>query len=242
MNESVRLETLHLYDNAVYVILRTFGLNRRDLQNSEKLLQTLKSQENPAEYDIEAAYEKRIKGIYSAIIAFISRASFSPEHKPSAKLYWLRDANRHIVEAIKQTKHLQTNWLHFNTSRYRYARDEYQTIAYQIAMLIQQIELFKQNIEADELPFVSLDTLKAKIEEDDREITRRIETLIRENKITAEIGSSLINDSAYMYSIKTNLVKTAETLFLHNPQNLEPEHQLALNEAEIKTVVESLHS
>lgn len=242
MNESVRLETLHLYDNAVYVILRTFGLNRHDLQNSEKLLQTLKSRENPAEYDIEAAYEKRIKGIYSAIIAFISRAPFSPEHKPSAKLYWLRDANRHIVEAIKQTKHLQTNWLHFNTSRYRYAREEYQTIAYQIALMIQQIESFKQNIEADELPFVSLDTLKAKIEEDDREITRCIETLIRENKITAEIGSSLINDSAYMYSIKTNLVKTAETLFLHNPQNLEPEHQLALNEAEIKTVVESLHS
>ncbi|MGD7035561.1 Na/Pi cotransporter family protein [Methylotuvimicrobium buryatense] len=242
MNESIRLETLHLYDNAVYVILRTFGLSRRDLQDNEQLLQTLKQQENPAEYDIENAYEKRIKGIYSAIIAFISRASFSPENKPSAKLYWLRDANRHIVEAIKDTKHLQNNWLHFATSRYRYARDEYQKIAYQIAILIKQIDAFMKNIEADELPFVSLDALKAKIEEDDQQITRSIETLIRENKITAETGSSLINDSAYMFSIKTNLVKAAETLFLHNTHHLEPEQNLALNETEIKTVVETVNS
>lgn len=241
LTESVRLETLHLYDNAVYVILKTFGLHRRDLQDSEQLLHTLMQQENPAEYDIENAYEKRIKGIYSAIIAYISRASFAPEHKPSAKLYWLRDANRHIVEAIKDTKHLQTNWLHFGTSRYRYARNEYQKIAYQIALLIKHIEQFKRNIEADTLPFVSLDTLKAKIEDDDREITRSIETLIRENKITPETGSSLINDSAYMYSIKTNLVKTAETLFLYKPQQLSPEHKLALNETEIKSVVESIH-
>lgn len=241
LTESVRLETLHLYDNAVYVILRTFGLTHRDIRDADQLNRKLASQDNPAEYDIENAYEKRIKGIYSSIIAFISRASFTPENKPTAKLYWLRDANRHIVEAIKDTKHLQNNWLHFATSRYHYARAEYHKIAFQIALLIQQVDEFMQNIEADELPFVSLDALKAKIEEDDRQITRSIETLIRENKITPEIGSSLINDSAYMFSIKTNLVKAVETLFLHNTQHLEPEPNLALNETEIKSVVETLN-
>lgn len=89
--------------------------------------------------------------------------------------------------------------------------------------------------------FVSLDAIKAKIEEDDRQITHSIETLIRENKITAETGSSLINDSAYMFSIKTNLVKAVQTLFLHNMQHLESEPNLTLNEAESKTVVETVN-
>ena len=239
--ESVRLESIHLYENAIHIILHTFGLHRYDLQNHDSLEQLIEQNNDPIEYDIDASYEKRIKGLYSAIIAFISQAGFTWEMTQSAKLSWLREANKHLVEAIKDTKHLQKNWIRFRTSSNQAAINEYKKIAYQIVLHIQQIENFRHEIESNELPLLSLDTLKATIKNDDMQMNRAIETLIREQKITPETGSSLINDSSYMRSIKKNLLKAAETLFLHsNTGNARAEQQLTLNETEINDVVQTV--
>lgn len=239
--ESVRLESIHLYENAIHIIVHTFGLHKQDLKKNASLKQLIEQNNQPIEYDIDAGYEKRIKGIYSAIIAFISQAGFTWEMAQSAKLSWLREANKHLVEAIKDTKHLQKNWTRFRTSSNQTTINEYNKIAYQIVLHIRQIETFKQEIESNELPLLSLDALKANIKNDDLQMNRVIETLIREQKITPETGSSLINDSAYMYNIKKNLLKAAETLFLHgNTGHGGIEHQLTLNEAEINNVVQAI--
>jgi phosphate:Na+ symporter len=239
--ESVRLESIHLYENAIHIILRTFGLRKHDLQKSNSLQQLIEQHNQPIEYDINAGYEKRIKGLYSAIIAFISQAGFTWEMNQSAKLSWLREANKHLVEAIKDTKHLQKNWIRFSTSSNQAAIHEYNKIAYQIVLHIQQIENFRHEIEGNELPLLSLDALKATIKNDDMLMNRAIETLIRERKITPETGSSLINDSAYMRNIKKNLLKAAETLFLHGSTgNTGVEQQLSLNETEINDIVQTV--
>jgi phosphate:Na+ symporter len=237
--ESVRLESIHLYENAIHIILRTFGLNKNDIDISESLKQLIEKNNDPIEYDIDASYEKRIKGIYSAIIAFISQAGFTWQMTQSSKLSWLREANKHLVEAIKDTKHLQKNWVRFRASSNQATINEYNKIAYQIALHIQKIENFRHEIESNELPLLSLDTLKATIKNDDVQMNRAIESLIRERKITPENGSSLINDSAYMRSIKKNLLKAAETLFLHGVTG-NVEHQLALNDSEINDVVQTV--
>ncbi len=38
--ESVRLESIHLYENAIHIIMHTFGLHRHDLQNNDSLQAT----------------------------------------------------------------------------------------------------------------------------------------------------------------------------------------------------------
>lgn len=240
--ESVRLETIHLYENAIHIVLKTFGLHRRDILDNDLLWAALQKESTRSYYDIDAGYEKRIKGIFSAIIEFISQATFSRELEQSSKLYWLRNSGRHIVEAIKDTKHLQKNWIRYGRSPSTEARHEYQKIAFQIALMIREIEQFRQKIDQNELPLLSLDSLKSKIEDDDLQVTRQIEKLIREKKITSQTGSSLINDSAYMSSIKSNLVKAAETLFLHkSPQMFRPELKLTLDDSEIKQVIEKIN-
>lgn len=240
--ESVRLESIHLYENAIYIILRTFGLYKYDLQTNVLSMPLIeRSNHNSIEYDIDASYEKRIKGIYSAIIAFISQVGFTGQMTQSSKLSWLREANKHLVEAIKDTKHLQKNWTRSRTSSNQATINEYNKIAYQIALHIQQIENFRHEIENNELPLLSLDTLKAAIRNDDVQMNCAIETLIREQKITPQTGSSLINDSAYMHNIKKNLLKAAETLFLHGTDgNARIERQLALNDAEINDIVQTV--
>ncbi|MDP1969497.1 MAG: Na/Pi cotransporter family protein, partial [Methylobacter sp.] len=118
---------------------------------------------------------------------------------------------------------------------------EYNKIAYQIVLHIKQIENFRREIESNELPLLSLDALKATIRNDDMQMNRAIETLIREQKITPETGSSLINDSSYMRSIKKNLLKAAETLFLHGDTGTPgAEQQLTLNDTEINDVVQTV--
>jgi len=239
--ESVRLESIHLYENAIHIILHTFGLRKHDLKKDDLLKQLIEQNRHRIEYDIDAVYERRIKGIYSAIIAFISQADFTWKMDQSSKLSWLRETNQHLVEAIKDTKHLQKNWSRFRTSTNQATINEYNKIAYQIVLHIQQIENFRLEIESNELPLLSLDALKAIIKNDDIQMNRAIETLIRERQITPETGSSLINDSAYMYSIKKNLLKAAETLFLHSGTSAAKiEQQLTLNEAEINDVVHTV--
>ncbi len=239
--ESVRLESIHLYENAVHVILHTFGFHKRDLQKNDLLKQLIEQNKHAIEYNIDAGYEKRIKGIYSAIIAFISQAGFTWEMTQSSKLSWLREANKHIVEAIKDTKHLQKNWVRARSSTNQIRITEYNKIAYQIVLHIQKIETFRHEIEGNELPLLSLDALKTSIKNDDMQMNRAIETLIRERKISPETGSSLINDGAYMRSIKKNLLKAAETLFLHgNISNTDVEQQLSLNETEINNVIHTM--
>lgn len=239
--ESVRLESIHLYENAIHIILHTFGLRKHDLQENDLLKQLIGQNSHTIEYDIDAVYERRIKGIYSAIIAFISQADFTWKMDQSSKLSWLREANKHLVEAVKDTKHLQKNWSRFRTSANQATVNEYNKIAYQLVLHIQQIENFRHEIENNELPLLSLDALKAIIKNDDMQMNRAIETLIRKQQITPETGSSLINDSAYMYSIKKNLLKAAETLFLSKDTSAaKVEQQLALNEVEINDVVQAV--
>ncbi|MDQ7091043.1 MAG: Na/Pi symporter [Methylococcales bacterium] len=239
--EAVRQESTHLYDNAIHVILRTFGLRRAELSSNVDLADLIQKRQHHVEYDIDAGYEKRIKGIYSAIIAFISQAKFTWEMEQSSGLTWLRAANKNLVEAIKETKHLQKNLIRFKTSKNTATVTEYNNIAYQIVSLIQEIEAVRKDISEDELPLLSFDALKIKLEDNDVQMNRSVETLIREQHITPETGTSLINDTAYMYRIKKDLIKAAETLFIFsNSDNAQVESQLALNETEIQDVVDTM--
>jgi phosphate:Na+ symporter len=67
-----------------------------------------------------------------------------------------------------------------------------------------------------------------------------IDALIREHKIKPEEGSSLINDSSYMYEIKNHLVAMAETVFIVQQQNTtESERELTLDDNELVKVMQT---
>ncbi|WP_221902052.1 hypothetical protein [Bathymodiolus platifrons methanotrophic gill symbiont] len=62
----------------------------------------------------------------------------------------------------------------------------------------------------------------------------RIDCLIREHKITPEAGTSLINDSTYMYEIKKHLVMMAETLFVQQEEKIsQAQRELILDDNEL---------
>jgi phosphate:Na+ symporter len=241
--EVLRRETIHLYLNAMHIILRMLGLPKKMVFSDADLAAVVAEQRSIPEYDIDTANERNIKGIYSAIIAFISRSRFSREQEQSGGLYWMREANRNIVEAIKSAKHLQKNlYRTLATQTNHQALQEYNTIRLQLGCFFRALERLRSEAETGELTLLALDGLKASIEKEDRRMNRTIDALIREQKLTPEMGTSLINDSAYMYEIKHCLIKMAETVFaMHHKEATQAQRQLALSDAELHDAVNPAH-
>lgn len=239
---AVRQETVRLYQHASHIILKTIGLSPRSVFSEQDLQQLIVQNRKIPPYDVDVAYNRSVKGIYSAIIAYISQASFTWEMRQSGSLYWLREASRHIVEAIKDTKHLQKNLLKMSFSSNHFITDEYEKIRYQIADLLRQLELFRLQAETagEEIGLLSFDVFKVKLKEQDQQMNASIDALIREHKIKPEEGSSLINDSSYMYEIKNHLVAMAETVFIVQQQNTtESERELTLDDNELVKVMQT---
>jgi phosphate:Na+ symporter len=236
--ESVQQETVHLYENATHIILRVLGLHRRDVFSEQDLTEIISQYKKITDYDIDDAYERNIKGLYSAIIEFLSQARFTWEMKQSGRLYWLREANLKLVEAVKGIKHLQKNLLKHNRSYNHYLVAEYNRIRYQIAMVIRELESIKNYKETDELPLLSLDMLKGKIREQRQLGVEITENLIRDRKISADAGTSLLNDNAYLYDIQANLIAMGETLFInYTTKSAKAEQEMSLTENELLEVI-----
>mgnify|MGYP001357048512 CR=1 FL=1 len=236
--ESVLLETHHLYENVTHIMLKVIGLHRRDVYSDCDLKQLIAQHSHIKDYDIDEAYERNVKGLYSAIIEFVSQARFTWEMKQSGRLHWLREANLKLVEAVKDTKHLQKNLLKYNGAYNHYLAAEYQRIRYQIALVIRELQKIKNTKVINELPLLSLDTLKGRIKEQRQAANEIVENLIREHSISAEAGTSLLNDNAYVHDIQKNLLSMAETVFInHATASVQAERELALTDHELLEVI-----
>lgn len=234
--EAVRKETLHLYDNAIEIIADVVGLTKSEINSETDLEQLLSTRKKVPEVDVDTRYDQSIKGIYSAIIAFISQVRFNWQLEQSGDLHWLRRANRNIVEAIKSTKHLQKNLLRFSQSQNKYAAREYQNIRLSLALLLRELEDIRHEPDPD-IKILSMDSIKVSMEEGDDKVNNEIEELIRNGKIKPATGTSLINDSSYLYDIKNNLLQLFETLFVAQARELtNVERKLALNDDEITEI------
>ncbi len=234
--EAVRQETLHLYDNAVEIIADVIGFTASEIDSGADLEQLLRSKRKIQEIDIDARYDKSIKGIFSAIISFISQVKFNWQLEQSGDLHWLRRASRNIVEAIKSTKHLQKNLLKFSQSENEYAVREYQNIRLNLALLLRELEGIRHEPDPD-IKILSMDSIKISMEEGDEKLNNEIDELIRSGKIVPETGTSLINDSSYLFETKKNLSEFFETIFVaHEREITKAERKLALDDDEIHEI------
>lgn len=236
--EAVRKETIHLYNNVVHIILKTMGLHRRDVFSEQLLTDIVKKYQRIPDYELDDVYERNFKGIYSAIIEFISQARFTWELKQSGRLYWLREANLKLAESLKGTKHLQKNLQKSSTSHNIFLKQEYDKVRCQVALLLRELDSIKVETSEIELPLLSLDMLKATLKEQSQIRMETIEMLIREHNISSEMGTSLMNDSAYVYDIQSNLISMAATVFINRTaESINVEQGLALTDSELSEVI-----
>ena len=240
--EAVRKETLRVYDAAIHIIIDALGLKLSDIFSHEDLEKTVMARQGVSDYDVDEHYEKHIKPIYSAIIAFISETTFSRRDEENSMLQWLRDANREVVEAVKDTKHLQKNLLRYLASDNEAIRSAYNEIRISIASTIREIEALRQDGEDDGvIDSLALDAVKLMVDESQERINQVLTELIGHREITPEMGSSLLNDSTYAYNVSINLLRAAEKLFASEDRKLAlVVHNVLLDKEERKAAIETL--
>jgi len=238
--EAVKKETLRLYDNAFRIIAHGLSLHRHDILSDADLSEVVKRTRKPIDIDLDAEYNATVKGLYGEIVNFISRAQVTMNEEQSNALFALRAAGRDIVEAIKDTKHMHKNLARYIASDNVQIREQYNKIRVQLGEVLRRLGEVREEGE-DTSAVLSLDTLKVEMEEEDTTRNGVLESLIRDNRITPAMATSLMNDATYAYDVAKNLVQLGEVLFTTGgPAMKQAERDMALTEDEIDEVRSAL--
>lgn len=237
--EAVRKETLRLYDNAFAIISHGLSLHRHDILSDRDLEEVVQQSRKPMPIDLDVEYNTSVKGLYSEIVQFISRAQATMNEVQADELFRLRAAGRDIVEAIKDTKHMHKNLVRYIATDNADIRNEYNRIRVQLGEVLRRLGEAQQG--EGEISVLSFDVLKVEMEEEDTTRNGSLESLIRDKKITAVMATSLMNDATYAYDVAKNLVQLGRVLFTSGDLAMrQVEQDIALTEEEIEEVRSSL--
>ena len=231
-------ETKHLYENAFEIIAHGLNLKREHIISAMPLENIVKHPHSKNAIDIDLFYNRRIKGIYGEIIDFSTRAQSQMPPEYIEVLYNLKLANRDIVEAVKDTEHLQKNLVKYSASTNKHIREQYNTIRRDLAELLRTINIIATTDEKDVimmlLPKAKLHTAKYDII-----ANGTLDNLIRNNLISNEMATSLMNDSTYAYGISKNLIAMAEIIFTERSSEIESlSEEMAITDEDIDTILE----
>jgi phosphate:Na+ symporter len=84
-----------------------------------------------------------------------------------------------------------------------------------------------------------LDETRAQLESDRVDIDRLVDTLIRDDKITAEQATSMFNDSGYAFPAMRNLIDVARELYASPEAAVaDVERMISLEDEDLRPVVE----
>ncbi len=230
--ESIRKETLHLYDNAFTIIAHGLNLHKHDILSDQDPKSVIAHNQKPIPIDINDKYNRNVKGLYSDIVAFISRAQAQMTAEHGNELFELRTVGRDIVEAIKHTQHLHKNLSRYIISNNPHIRGEYNKIRIQLLSVLRHLEEAKAGGD-----ILELDNIKLEIEANDTTADGTLERLIHEGKISAEMATSLMNDTSYAQGVSKNLIKMGEVLFATGDIDMKTlERSLVLDNDEMQEV------
>ncbi len=236
--EAVRMETLHLYDNAFEIISHGLSLHRHDILSDTDMDEIVESSVKVIPIDIDARYETSVKGLYSEIVSFISRAQTNMTSDQADELFALRAAGRDIVEAIKDTKHMQKNMSLYIASDNEFIRAEYNKIRAYLGSVLRRLADVQAHGD-DPTAIFSLDTMKVEMKENDSTVNGMLEKLIREEKITPLMATSLMNDASYANDVTRDLLQMGEVLFATGDLSMKAaERMILLDEDDVEEMME----
>jgi phosphate:Na+ symporter len=217
--QAVRLETERVYDAALRIITDGLGMNKAQVFSDGDLKPMLGAQKRIHEFDIDAMYERHIKGIYSAIVAFISQTQFSRRDESSIDLQLLREANTHLVEAVKDAEQLHENVARYIASDNEVMRDSYNRLRLQVGLVMRDLEELRA-AGIGKLDGASLDAIRLVADDDKKRNQKAASELMGQGVVTPAMGSSLINDSVFSHHLSKSLIKAAKTLFVTGESEL----------------------
>lgn len=234
--KSLKKEVWHLFDSAFEIMAHGINLHRTEILTSEDLEKTIDNDREVHAFDMDELYESKVKVLYSAIVDFISNAQAHMSRDFSEEMFRLRRAAGEIVECVKHTKHLRKNTTKYMLSDNEHIRDEYNKLRYQIAMIMREIYRLRDEEDIDHaIAILEMDELKAEVQSAHAELDERITGILRDDRITPVMATSLLNDFNYVDETSRHLLDTAQALMVsHSDLVAEAAQEVVLDEDEIE--------
>ena len=231
-------ETKHLYDNTFEIITHGLNLKRSKIVSSMELDEVIKEKYAKKYINIEDFYQHKIKNIYGEIIDFSAKAQADMDPQSIEQLYELKLANRDMVEAIKNTKHLQKNIVNYSAHPNKYIKEEYASIKKSLAGLLRNINIIATTDEEDVIVLL-LSKVRLNTQKNDIIANGELDNLIRNRLITNQMATSLMNDSVYAYNIRNKLCNMAEILFVDKSSDLKKlQEDIEITQGDIEEILE----
>ncbi len=215
-------ESKRLFEKSAYkAISHGIHVRRKDVQSDKKAKVILKSKEE-IEVDLDELYYLKIKSIYSKIVKYATmlQSKFELDKNLIISIQNILIANRHIVSAVKSMKPIHSNLSKYMDSDNPYVKREYDKLR---KIIIKAMRIIR-DIQKTAKPSVYLDKmskLRDRADKSDIIMNGSINQLIRDNLITNEMATSLINDSDTAIQIVKDLISATELLYITKDSLLE---------------------
>ena len=221
-------ESTRLFENSVYqAIAHGVNVHRADIESVKKLKQIVDQREVIA-VDIDQLYYGKIKIIYNIILEYATllQSKFELSQGKIKLIRNILNANRNLVTIVKDMKPLHKNMSKYIGSQNYHIKKEYNDMRRMVLKILREIQEVRTS-EKPEMNLQKLQKLKAKADKSDVLMDGSINKLVRQNLITNEMATSLMNDNATVNRIIHSLIKFGELLFIQQDLILEeqPDNQ-----------------
>jgi len=214
---AIRKETIHLYDKSLEAIVHAMNLHRSEIFSDTDVNEVVVHSVALIKIDIDKTYQNELKNLYSEIIHYASMTQSNMDQEDNNKIYELKLTARDIIEMVKDVRELQKNLNFYSKSHNTVIINEYNKLRSQLVTVlrsIQQIRDDEQTIASEEEILTRIEVQKEIDIDNEKLLNQNIDKLIRENKITSSMASSLINDVGFTFSICRKLLKSAAVLWV----------------------------
>lgn len=211
-------ESKRLFEHTAFeIVCHGLNLHREDIKGEETLKEVLKKSKEELDINIDEFYYQKVKTIYSKIIKYatLAQGKFSLSENGIESFTRVKLANRNVVETIKDIGSLQNNVDRYMNSKNLFIQKEYNLLRQKVSKVLREIYL-TQIDESPETHLEKLENLKEKAKKIDVLINGTLNELIKEQKISSSMATSLANDSATVACITKKLIETTELLYIHS--------------------------
>ncbi|MDO5685962.1 MAG: Na/Pi symporter [Neisseria sp.] len=194
-------EVGHLADLCLEVICHVLFIPTQQLyhENPDEKLPVAVS---PLELNAQELYEQHIKPLYSELLDFISRSDIR-EQEQQQQLMQAQMAALQLVNAVKESKHLQKNMQFYLQQPNTAVHTQYALLR---EYLFRLLYVFRRAEHSEQRQQLAI-TLKHRLEALNNQFRNQVVEQLREQRIDGSQASSLMNDINYAYRIGESLLE-----------------------------------
>jgi phosphate:Na+ symporter len=219
-------ESKNLYNYTVFeIVVHALSLHRADIKSKAKAKKIVKKSQTNFEVNVRKLYQTKIKTIYGEIIQFAThtQSQLQLTEQQNHQVSQIKVANRKMVEVVRWVKELGENVSKYMNSDNENITKIYNKFRRDIVKLLRIIYLFRTENENGNGSnhYQRLLELKQQAEVNIHQDNEAINKLIRNQLISANMASSLVNDHDNFNNLIKGLIEVAELLYADKDSLLE---------------------